>query len=159
MVTVEGRRLRQRFNLSGSLSYGIDGSLTAQLMPQLSLELFGTVLRSRADEGDATFRRLPQRPAYDVTSALTFAPADSLSVRAEFRRVGPANDLGPSGERALLPPGNEINLRTRFRVATFRSGARLFLTGSVDNLTDDVITPQLGLPAPGRSVRIGFQLG
>ncbi len=159
VVTVSGRRLRQRYNLSGSLSYGIDGALTARLVPQLNLELSGTVLRARADEGDTAFRRLPQRPSYEVMSAFNYEPGSSLSFRAEFRRVGPAVDLSPGGLRALLPAGNEINLRTRLGVARLKSGARLFLTGSVDNLTDDVITPQLGLPAPGRSVRIGFQLG
>lgn len=159
VVTISGRRLRQRFNLSGSVSYGIDGALTAQLVPQLALELSGTLLRARADEGDSGFRRLPQRPEYEVISAFNYQPGSSLSVRAEFRRVGPAVDLSPSGRRALLPAGNEINLRTRLGVATFQSGARLVLTGSIDNLTDDVITPQLGLPGPGRSIRIGFQLG
>jgi iron complex outermembrane receptor protein len=159
VVTVSGRRLRQRFNLSGSVSYGIDGALTAQLVPELDLELSGTLLRARADEGDAAFRRLPQRPSYEVMTAFSYQPGSSLSLRAEFRRVGPAVDLSPSGERAILNAGNEINLRTRFGVAKLKSGAQLFLTGSIDNLTDDVITPQLGLPAPGRSVRIGFQLG
>lgn len=156
---MNGRRLRQRYNLSGSVSYGIDAALTARLSPQINLELSGTVLRARADAGDATFRRLPQRPTYGVMSAMSFEPDESLSVRAEFRRVGPAVDLGPGGLRALLPAGNEINLRTRYEIAMLRSGARVFLTGSVDNLTDDVVTPQLGLPAPGGSVRIGFQLG
>lgn len=159
VVTVSGRRLRQRYNLSGSVSYGIDAALTAPLVPQLDLELSGTVLRARADEGDTAFRRLPQRPSYEVMSAFNYESGSSLSVRAEFRRVGPAVDLSPSGGLALLPPGNEINLRTRLEVARLKSGARLLLTGSIDNVTDEVITPQLGLPAPGRSVRIGFQLG
>ncbi len=159
VVTVEGRRLRQRFNLSGSLSYGMDAELAARLTPQLDLEVHGTVLRARADEGDATFRRLPQRPSYELLTALSYRLLESLSLRAEFRRVGSAVDLDPSGAIARLVAGNEINLRTRWGVASFRNGSRLFLTGSVDNLTDSVIRPQLGLPLPGRSVRFGFQLG
>jgi iron complex outermembrane receptor protein len=159
VVTVNGRRLRQRFNLSGSLSYGIDGSLHAKLADAFELEIGGTLLRATADQGDAAFRRLPQRPDHELFTALSYEPAQGLSVRAEFRRVGAAVDLAPSGERASLSAGNEINLRGRWGIFTFRNASRLYLTGSVDNLADDVITPQLGLPLPGRSVRIGLQLG
>lgn len=158
-VTVDGRRLRQRINLSGSRSYGVDAALTATVAPPLTLELTGTILRARADAGDAVFRRLPQRPDYELLTALTYQPTPDVSIRAEFRRVGPAADLGPDDTLPILPAGNEINLRTRWGVASLPGGARLFLTGSIDNLTDDVITPQLGLPLPGRSFRIGFQIG
>ena len=81
-----------------------------------------------------------------------------LSLRAEFRRVGPAVDLDADGSKARLNPGNEINLRGRWQVAQLWRGSKVALTGSVDNLTDDVITPQLGLPLPGRSFRLGLQL-
>jgi iron complex outermembrane receptor protein len=157
-ITVDGQRLRQRYNLSGSTSYGADASLRAQLSPQLSAKLDATLLRARADRGDAAFRRLPQRPDYELLAALAYQPVPDLSLRAEFRRVGAAVDLGPDGEAALLPAGNEVNLRTRWAVARLRTGTRLFLTGSVDNVGDALITPQLGLPLPGRSFRIGVQL-
>jgi iron complex outermembrane recepter protein len=158
VVAVDGRNLRQRFNLSGSTSYGADLELDAELSPRLSAALYGTVLRARADSGDAAFRRLPQRPSYELGGALTYRPDDRLSLRAELRRVGPAVDLGPKGERAELPSGNELNLRGRYRLLEGGGGHRLFLTASIDNVTDDAITPQLGLPLPGRSFRIGLQL-
>ncbi len=158
VVSVNGRSLRQRFNLSGSTSYGLDFEMDAELSAQVSAELYGTLLRARADAGDATFRRLPQRPSYEVGGALDYRPSEKLSLRAEFRRVGPAVDLGPDGEGAELPSGNEINLRSRYRLLQSLGGHRLFLTASIDNVTDDLITPQLGLPLPGRSFRIGLQL-
>jgi iron complex outermembrane recepter protein len=155
---LNGRNLRQRFNLSGSTSYGLDFELEPELTARLGAELRGTVLRARADAGDATFRRLPQRPSYELGGALDYRPDERLSLRAEFRRVGPAVDLGPNGERAELAPGNEINLRGRYRLIQGRDGHRLFLTASIDNIADDLITPQLGLPLAGRSFRIGLQL-
>ena len=158
VVRVDGRNLRQRFNLSGSKSYGIDAAIAAQVTDQLGVQLSGTVLRARADEGAAAFRRLPQRPSYELGVAATFKPANSLALRAEFRRVGLAVDLDPNGNKARLAPGNEINLRIRWQVAQISRGSKLALTGSVENLTDDVITPQLGLPLPGRSFRVGLQL-
>ena len=158
VVQVDGRNLRQRFNLSGSKSYGIDAALAADVTDRLGVELTGTLLRARADEGAATFRRLPQRPSYELGAAATFEPIDILSLRAELRRVGPAVDLDPNGNKARLAPGNEVNLRGRWQVGEVWRGAKLALTASVENLTDDVITPQLGLPLPGRSFRIGVQL-
>ena len=158
VVQIDGRNLRQRFNLSGSKSYGVDAALAADVTEQLGIELSGTVLRARADEGAAAFRRLPQRAGYEVAAAATFKPIDALSLRAELRRVGPAIDLDANGNKARRAPGNEINLRGRWQVAEVWRGSKLALTASVENLTDDVITPQLGLPLPGRSFRVGLQL-
>ena len=158
VVTVDGRNLRQRFNLSGSKSYGVDAALGAQFSDRLGLELSATLLRARADEGAAPFRRLPQRPGYEVAAAITLVPVEAVSLRGELRRVGPAVDLGPDGEKARLAPGNELNLRGQWQVAELWRGSKLALTASIDNLTDDVIMPQLGLPLPGRSFRFGVQL-
>jgi iron complex outermembrane receptor protein len=158
VVTVDGQNLRQRYNLSGSTGYGVDADLTARLTDRLGVELSGTWLRARADKGATPFRRLPQRPSYEVAAAATFEPTEALSLRGELRRVGPAVDVDANGDKARLAPGNEVNFRARWTVAKIGSGARVALTGSMENLADDVITPQLGLPLPGRSVRVGVQI-
>ncbi len=159
VVRVSGVNRRQRFNLSGSRSYGVDAGVTARIAEPLTFELFGTALSARADAGAAPFRRLVQRPSYEVLTALTWAPVETVSLRGEFRRIGDAVDLTPAGAKARLAAGNEINLRGRFDLLTLKGGAHVTLTGSVDNVTDDVVTPQLGLPMPGRSFRIGVQIG
>jgi iron complex outermembrane recepter protein len=159
VVRVNGRNLRQRYNLSGATSFGVDVSAQGGIAPGLEFELAGTALRARADAGSAAFRRLVQRPSYELYAALDWAVTAPLLLRGEVRQVGPAVDLGPAGERARLAPGTEINLRARWSVAELAGRARLYLTGSVDNVFDDVITPQLGLPLPGRAFRIGFQIG
>lgn len=159
VVRVNGRNLRQRYNLSGSRSYGVDAGIVARVAEPLEFELNGTVLRARADEGAAPFRRLVQRPSVETMAALTWTPVEALSLRGEWRHFGSAVDLAPNGSKANLAPGDEINLRARWNVFTLKSGSRFYLTGSLDNLADDVITPQLGLPLPGRSFRIGFQIG
>ncbi|HET9458360.1 MAG TPA: TonB-dependent receptor [Sphingomicrobium sp.] len=157
VVTVDGRNLRQRYNLSGSTSIGVDAAASWQVSDRLGLALEAALLRARADSGTAPFRRLPQRPSYEITAAADFAATARLTLRGELRRVGPAVDLGPDGEKTRLAPGNELNLRARWRVGALPGGPRLFLVGSVENLLDDVITPQLGLPLPGRAFRFGFQ--
>lgn len=159
VVRVGGVNRRQRFNLSGSRSYGVDASFEAEVTDTLGFELFGTLLHARADGGAAPFRRLVQRPSYELLAALTWAPIERVSLRGEVRRIGDAVDLTPAGAKARLAPGTELNLRGRWNLLTLPSGSKLWLTGSVDNVTDEVLTPQLGLPLPGRSFRIGVQLG
>jgi len=158
VVTVGGRRLRQRINLEGATSYGIDVTGAFDLTPRLELELAASLLEARADRGSAPFRRLPQRPDSELFGALDWQVTDALELRAEARRVGEAVDLAADGSIARLAPGTEVNLRMRWDVATIGAETRLSLIGSVDNVADAVITPQLGLPLPGRTFRIGFQL-
>jgi iron complex outermembrane receptor protein len=158
IVTVDGRRLRQRYNLSGSIAYGVDGAVTAQITEWLGIEADATWLRARADHGSAAFRRLPQRPALEAGLAVSADPAARLNLRAELHHVGSAVDLGPDGDSVRLASGTEVNLRARWQVTELWRGRRLALTASADNVTDDVITLQLGLPLPGRSFRLGIQL-
>lgn len=159
VVRAGGVNRRQRFNLSGSRSYGVDAALLARVAEPLEIELNASWLHARADAGAAPFRRLVQRPSIETLAAATWTPIPDLSLRGEWRHVGSAVDQTPAGAKAELPPGDEINLRGRWHVLELGGGRRLSLTGSIDNLTDDVITPQLGLPLPGRSFRIGFQIG
>jgi iron complex outermembrane receptor protein len=158
VVEVDGRRLRQRYNLPGSLSVGVDAALSARVTEWFGVEADATWLRARADSRTAAFRRLPQRPSFEAGLALSADPTSRLNLRAELHRVGPALDLDAEGNKARLAPGTEIDLRGRWQVADLGRGGRLALTASADNLTDDVITPQLGLPLPGRSFRLGLQL-
>jgi iron complex outermembrane receptor protein len=158
VVRVDGRNLRQRYNLSGSESLGVDAGATARLGPRLDWELNASVLRARANRGAAPFRRLTQRPGFEVYTALDWRPIEALSLRGEYRHVGGAVDQAPNGDKARLPAGSEVNLRARWQLTTLGSATPISLTGSVDNLIDDVITPQLGLPLAGRAVRIGVQI-
>jgi iron complex outermembrane receptor protein len=130
----------------------------ARLGPRLDWELNASVLSARADRGAAPFRRLTQRPGFELYTALDWRPDDAVSLRGEYRRVGGAVDQDAGGNKVRLSGGNEINLRARWRIATLGDDTPLSLIASVDNLTDDVITPQLGLPLPGRAVRVGVQI-
>ena len=104
------------------------------------------------------FMRQGRVQPLSVTTGREGRPPPRLSRRGEYRRVGGAVDQDPAGNKARLPGGNEINLRARWQVATLGDDTPLSLTASIDNLTDDVITPQLGLPLSGRAVRVGVQI-
>jgi iron complex outermembrane receptor protein len=153
IVRVNGVNLRQRFNQAPATSFGVDAAMQVPLADGLTLELTGTAL-----DASSAGQPLLQRPAHEAMLALDWAPREAFDVRAELRRIGPARDLAPDGTLARLAPATEINLRARLPV--FRLGrAPVSATAAIDNLTNAVILPQLGLPQPGRSVRIGLLIG
>ena len=158
IIRVGNAALRQRFNISGATSYGIDALALMPVGEDLSLQFGGTLLSANADAGTAPFQRQVQRPAHELTAAVDWAPGDAFDLRAEIRQIGPAVDLAPDGSAARLPPATEINLRFALPVVSFAGGRQLSLTAAADNLTDALIVPQLGLPLPGRTLRIGFRV-
>lgn len=154
-VLPDGRR--QRFNLSGATSYGVDTLVARDLTRTLRFELTGTALSARADPGTSDVRRLPQRPAFEALAALDWYLPRRFDLRAELRAVGSAVDLDAEGARVDLPAAAEIALRAAVPVAEIGTN-RLWLTFAVDNLTDAQIFPQAGLPLPGRLWRVGVRL-
>ena len=157
IVRVGNQSLRQRYNIEGATIFGLDGLLQVSA-GEWTVELGGTVLSARADAGSAAFRRLVQRPRYEVTAAVDWAPAQAVDVRVELRRTGAAVDLAPDGGQARLPPSTEVNLRASVPAIRFAGGLQLSLTAAVDNLTDARVLPQLGLPLPGRTIRLGIRV-
>lgn len=157
VVRVGNLSLRQRYNVGGATSIGLDGLLLVSAS-EWTAELTGTVLSARAHPGSAAFRRLIQRPRYEVTAAVDWAPEGLFDMRAELRRTGDAVDLAPDGGPARLPPSTEVNLRASIPVIRSAGGWQLSLTAAVDNLTDALVLPQLGLPLPGRTIRLGIRM-
>jgi iron complex outermembrane receptor protein len=151
VVRVGGQNLRQRFNQAPATSFGLDLLLQWKLAPDFSAELTGSVQRARTEDGTP----LLQRPAHEVMLAIDWAPADVIDIRGEVRRIGPVQDLDAAGALTRLPGATEINLRARLPIARI-AGARLAATAAIDNLADALILPQSGLPAPGRTIRVGL---
>lgn len=157
VVRVGNQSLRQRFNLSGSTSYGVDGLVLVPIGETLTAEITGSWLEAHADAGS----RLVQRPDHEVMLAIDWAPRRHgerlFDLRSEVRRIGPAVDLAPDGTTARLPAATEWNLRAALPLG--RIGAtHVWLTAAADNLTNAVVVPQLGLPLPGRTVRFGIRV-
>lgn len=154
-VLADGRR--QRFNLEGSTSLGIDAQLMYRVTPSLRLELAGSVLDARADRGSTLVRRLPQRPSHEAFAALDWNVPERFDLRAELHRIGGAIDFDAAGGVVRLSPGTLIALRGAVPVIKL-SQARIWLTAALDNATNALIFPQVGLPLPGRLWRIGLRV-
>jgi iron complex outermembrane recepter protein len=154
-VLANGRR--QRFNLDGSTSFGVDAQLTYRLTPSLRLELAGSLLEARADRGSTPVRRLPQRPSHEAFAALDWNVPERLDLRAELHKIGGAVDLNAAGGVVRLAPGTLVALRGAVPVVRL-TRARIWVTAALDNATNALVSPQSGLPLPGRLWRIGLRL-
>lgn len=160
VVRVGGVNRRQRYNMAGSFAYGAEASLNAQLSRGLTLELGAAIQRGRARvEPDGTRPVLLQRPRHQLTAALDWSPLTALDLRAEVVNGGSAQDLADSGATIRLPGYTAINLRGFAMVGEVKGMGPLALFVIADNVGDALILPQTGLPAPGRTLRIGIRIG
>jgi iron complex outermembrane receptor protein len=152
LVRVGGATLRQRFNQGRATSAGIDAAVQWRAAPGLTLEATGSALHT-----NAAGQPLVLRPFHEVMAAIDWAAA-GFDVRGEVRRIGPARDLAADGRLARLAPATEINLRGRLPLGHVGT-TPLSATAAIDNLGNAVVLPQLGLPLPGRTIRIGLLFG
>ena len=148
-------RLRQRINLPGSEVLGIEATAFWHPMPAWTLGGNGTYARTRrkgvaAGQSD----RLAEKP--DLLARLygDYASASGFGALAELLYTGRAYSADATGALVALPRAASLNLRVSQSVALGGADARVFVRG--DNLFDAWIVPQLGLPAPGRSLRVGI---
>jgi iron complex outermembrane receptor protein len=82
-----------------------------------------------------------------------------LDLRAELVGGGPARDLADNGDIVRLPRYFLLNLRAFSTIGEIAGIGPISLFAAADNLNDAVILPQSGLPAPGRTLRLGIRIG
>jgi iron complex outermembrane receptor protein len=152
----EGRR--QRVNLRGSRVVGVEGAARAAVAGRLRLDghLTWTYGRALTDPmgADAGRTRLAERPAWLGTLAATLALPARLALLVQPRLVAGAYAPGPDGAFARLPDAVVLDARLAHRLPAGRG--RVFVR--VDNVTDAAAFFQRGLPAPGRTLRMGMEV-
>lgn len=156
-VTVDGRRLRQRINLEGSRVYGVELVGTVEPMSSWDVEGHLTWMKTRAFEAGPD-RVLVEKPEWLGTLTAVYTPTSRFSLMVQGVYTGRAYGMGPENDLTPLPTSLAFNARVAYRF--FLPGDRLFgeFFLRVDNLTDTLVMPQLGLPGPGREFRGGLSL-
>lgn len=147
-------RLRQRINLPGTTVLGIEAAAQWRPAAGWSLGGSGTLSRTRRKQVAAgQTDRLAEKP--DVLARVfgDYVTPSGFGALAELLYVGRAYSADVDGVLVALPRSASLNLRVSQRVAIGSGGLDLFVRG--DNVTDSEIVPQLGLPAPGRTIRVG----
>ncbi len=158
VVDVDGTSRRQRYNTNGSVTYGIEAAATWFIREDFRIELSAALQDGEVARDDSGERPvLLQRPDTQLRAALDWQANDRVDLRAEVQYTGSAYDLADDGNAVRLPDATVLNLRGFLRVGRWWD-RDVQLTASVDNATDALVLPQLGLPAPGRLYRVGIRL-
>ena len=158
VVTIDNSSRRQRFNTNGSLSYGFEAAATVALAENLGASLSAGLQDDRVARNESGLRRnLLHRPGEQVNLALDWQATSSLDIRADLSYIGRAYDLGYDGADIHLPSSTSFGLSGVMTIGRAH-GRDIQLTAAVENLTDALILPQSGLPAPGRSFHVGIRI-
>ena len=157
---IDQRRLedgrRQRVNLGGSRVVGLELAGALRPLPRVRLDGHLTVMDIRGFDADDAPRRLSEKPEAIGRLAATYNPGLGLNGTVEAVYTGVAYSPAGAGTFARLDPALVLNLRAGFRLLLGGVSGELF--ARVNNVTDAVVLPQLGLPGPGRELQAGLKL-
>jgi outer membrane receptor protein involved in Fe transport len=154
-LVVDGVRLRQRYNLEGSTGHGIEAGLEWNVHDFLELRLHASWqdLEARLED-DGTRPGLYQRPDVQASLVLDWVFTPAWDLFFEVRYMGEALDEDDYGTVVELPSSTSVDFRL-FRTVQRDDAGQWRVYFGVDNLANDVVLPQLGLPQPGRTASLG----
>ena len=97
-----------------------------------------------------------EKPSWIGRCTLNYQPGRGLSVVLESYYSGQAYGLGENNAFISLPNSLVTNTRFAWLILYRDYSAEIFLRAN--NLTDEIVLPQLGLPGPGRAFHLGLQV-
>jgi iron complex outermembrane recepter protein len=157
-VDVEGRQLRQRINLDGSRVAGVEMTFRHALNARLTIEGHSALLRARGiRDGERT--RLTEKPNVLSALSLQYDMKRGIALYVQGEYTGRAYGRNEDNTLEALPRALSIDARASYGFVipgVIGRRGELFVRG--DNLTNASVLPQLGLPAPGRTVAAGVTL-
>lgn len=154
---------RRRINLLGSRSFGVE--LSGELRAVDALTLTGhfayihTRRRSNDDNAPDSTLYLSEKPEIISTVSARYEFPFGLQPELEFAYTGTAYTLNEDNIFVALPTSAVLNARLAYRLIlplTENFASQVFIR--VNNITNEVVLPQLGLPAPGREIQGGIKV-
>ena len=152
----EDRPRRQRINLEGSSVLGLESTLSTRPWDRVALSCNLTAMRARAHSRGGGSTHLTEKPTMLGLCSSGFTSAGGWSVIAEYVLTGRAYGLLETGILEPLPRSGVLNTRVSYLFVHNSWAAEAF--ARVNNVTDAVTLPQLGLPGPGREFHAGMQV-
>jgi outer membrane receptor protein involved in Fe transport len=153
IVFVDSLTLDQRYNLKGSKGRGLDFFVDWDPSEIMHFEIGASWQTFKAEKNDNNeIPEILRRPKYQLSFVMDYILRNNISSRLLIQRIGKALDEDITGEIATLEASTEIDLKLfyqRDRNWTFYS--------EINNLTNAVVLPQLGLPSRGRMVIFGVK--
>lgn len=156
--TVVPNGKRMRINLDGSRVVGVETSARAHPADGWMLDGHATWMRTRAFAGG---HEPPMAERPDLIAMLTAAYSApwNLSFLGQVVYNGSVYSMAEDGSLVPLSASTELNAGMAYRI--FWSTQQAVLSEifmRVDNLTDEVIVRQLGLPSAGREFSAGLSV-
>jgi iron complex outermembrane recepter protein len=146
-------RLRQRVNLVGSHVIGLEmgGSWLWQRNWSVSgAATWSEVARKGVSPGQS--QRIAEKPELLARFTLSYGNERGFGSDIEVEHIGRAYSADVDGLLVPLPRATSLNWRLYQDIKV--GGAKVNVALRVDNLTDSLIEPQLGLPSAGRTIRV-----
>ena len=140
---------RRRVNLGGSNVYGVEFSGAARPFQELSLQGHATFFRQRGFTVEEEGLRIAETPEILGWLSAEARPVESFTASAEAVYTGVAYSR-VDDDLARLEPSLVLNVRVGYHVVLPLPAYSVEVFGRVNNLTDTVVLPQIGLPGAGR---------
>lgn len=151
--------LRQRINLKGSSVRGVELDFLTPLDECWSASgnvMWAEARRKRAQPSDPEF--IAEKPEIVAHALLRYHNPSGFEAGVEIEHFGRAYSLGPTGAFVPLAISTQFNFYAAYKLDFGPSwAAKPELYVRVDNVSDEFVEPQAGLPAPGRWWRGGVR--
>ena len=156
-VVIDGEELprRMRVNLEGSRVGGLEIVSGARFGRgwRLSANLTWMQAQAYMQEGHVP---LAEKPEILGAFALRYNDPSGASALVQTVVTGRTHGLADNNTLVALPSSTVINIRIAYLFIHSRFATEIF--ARVNNATDDVTLPQLGLPGPGRDIQAGLEV-
>lgn len=157
LIAGETRPRRQRVNLEGSRVLGVEIVGTASVTEEITVDGHLTLMDVHVDQAAPDDPdRLSEKPEALGRLALTYSGGQGTGLTVEGVYTGRAYSLNDNDQFVPLKTSLTINVRVSQRIDLAPRSVELFVR--TDNVTNQVVLPQLGLPAAGRTVSGGMKV-
>ena len=157
LLTGETRPRRQRINLEGSRVLGVEFVGTASVTEEITVDGHLTLMDVHVDQAAPDDPdRLSEKPEALGRLALTYSGEQGTGLTVEGVYTGRAYSLNDNDQFVPLKTSLTVNVRVSQRIDLAPRSVELFVRA--DNVTDEVVLPQLGLPASGRTFSGGMKV-
>ncbi len=150
---------RQRVNIEGSRLFGVEFLGEYYLSSRFNLSGHLTLMHARSfsDETASYDRFLEERPGILGTLNARIKLTNKISSTLEIVQTGRAHSLDEENKFVELDPYTNLNLRIGY-VHYWSNFLSAELFARINNATDSVVIPQIGLAGEGRNVLFGLRV-
>lgn len=157
LIAGETRPRRQRVNLESSRVLGVEFVGTASVTDEITVDGHLTLMDVHVDQAAPDDPdRLSEKPEALGRIALTYSGRQGTGITVEGVYTGRAYSLNDNNQFVPLKTSLTFNVRVSQRIDLAPRSVELFVRA--DNVTNQVVLPQLGLPAAGRTVSGGVKV-